>query len=79
MTFWQSSLAIAILLPIAFLIGAMLPLGSKDPVAGVPGAQPMSPQPEEVGVQFADLAHARFFGEMPPKIYSAPVLHRDYV
>ncbi len=79
LTFWQSGLAIAILLPIAFLVGAMLPLGPEGPDASVPGTQPMPPQPEEVDVQFADLAHARFFGEMPPKIYSSPTFHRDYV
>lgn len=80
---WQSALAIAILLPIAFLVGAMLPFGAK-PIAQNSGSQgtnfqPTS-QPQKVqGVQFANLAHARFFGEMPPKIYSSPLQQRDYV
>ncbi|PQO38802.1 hypothetical protein C5Y96_02730 [Blastopirellula marina] len=80
---WQSGLAIAILLPIAFLIGAMLPLGPR-PVAQDSGSQKTRSQPTTHsqridGVQFANLAHARFFGEMPPKIYSSPIQQRDYV
>lgn len=80
---WQSGLAIAILLPIAFFVGTMLPLGKSPVVENLgrygtnvkPGAEPQRVD----GVQFANLAHARFFGEMPPKIHSAPIHQRDYV
>lgn len=82
-TLWQSGLAIAILLPIAFFVGTMLPLGTNRVVQS-PGSQlansERSFQQQKVsGVQFANLAHARFFGEMPPKIYSSPMQQRDYV
>lgn len=80
---WQSGLAITILLPIAFLVGTMLPLGERqiaqnaDSIITHPRLLPQ--QPKVSGVQFANLAHARFFGEMPPKIDTSPIPKRDYV
>lgn len=80
---WQSGLAIAILLPIAFFIGTMLPLGDSPVVVNSgtqgKGSQSSLELQKVDGVQFANLAHARFFGEMPPKIHSAPIHQRDYV
>lgn len=80
---WQSALAIAILLPIAFFVGTMLP-SARDSVAVNSDPQATNVQTKSssegvAGVQFADLAHAKFFGEMPPKIYSSPIPLRDYV
>jgi len=80
---WQAGLAIALLLPIAFLIGAMLPRSpgqiAQGPDAQLGNSPGMSPSPMVDGVTFADLAHARFFGEMPPKVSSSPFQQRDYV
>lgn len=82
-TLWQSGLAIAILLPIAFLVGAMLPRGIRTVAQNsgpqVVNLQPTTEQANSDGVQFTNLSHARFFGEMPPKVYSSPIQQRDYV
>ncbi|QDU73653.1 FecR protein [Bremerella volcania] len=80
---WQSGLAVAILLPIAFLVGAMLPWRAspvaQNSLSRVENSRSMR-QPKQVdGVQFANLSHARFFGEMPPKVFSSPIHQRDYV
>ncbi|MBA2112913.1 FecR domain-containing protein [Bremerella alba] len=81
--FWQTGLAIALLLPIAFLVGALLPLGGS-PLAQNANSQTANIQPtthKQIvnDVRFANLAHARFFGEMPPKINVSPLKNRDYV
>lgn len=71
LTLWQAGLAIAIMLPIAFLIGTLLPRGTQPVVLNTDNGVS--------GVQFANLAHAKFFGEMPPKMQSSPQAQRDYV
>jgi len=83
LSLWQAGLAIAILLPIAFLVGTQLPRGGQpvafDGDAHDPSAGQGASVPADIDVRFANLAHARFFGEMPPPIASAPKRQRDYV
>ncbi|UUO08723.1 FecR family protein [Blastopirellula sp. J2-11] len=83
-SFWRTKtaavLAMALLVPIALFIGIYLgnsSSGSNAEVASVPGDEPIINKAS--GAFFTNLAHARFFGELPPQIGASPILKRDYV
>ncbi|MBI1247984.1 hypothetical protein GC197_09110 [bacterium] len=81
LTLGQTILAIALMVPIAVLAGMLLPRGNQPAVndsTGVdPGALAKVTEPAR-SVRFSKVAHARFFGQLPPKIDSAPVFKQDY-
>ncbi|MBA2114142.1 FecR domain-containing protein [Bremerella alba] len=73
-------LAIALLIPIALIVGIYVGFSSSRPIAGQDGtANPGKPNELQSEAYFANLAHARFFGELPPQIGASPILQRDYV
>ncbi|MEW4452440.1 FecR domain-containing protein [Bremerella sp. JC817] len=74
---WMISLSVALLLPLAVVVGMMLPRG------GDPLISPTSPIAANSGVTyqvfFANVAHAKFYGQLPPAIRSQLVPLKDYV
>jgi len=66
--FWVGSAVAAILL-VGVLLKDVSPVGNAAPEIAESQSQ----------VQFANLAHARFFGELTPSIRSTPIINRDYV
>ncbi|MEW4562445.1 FecR domain-containing protein [Bremerella sp. JC770] len=73
-------LAIAMLIPIALFVGIYVGFSSSRPLVSHDDA-PHADVPEklESDAYFVHLAHARFFGELPPQIGTSPILKRDYV
>lgn len=80
---WQGVVASIVMLAAAVLFLARQP--DAQPVAARPADGAASPEdrPKAIGkaegVRFSSLAHARFFGELPPAVESSPALQRDYV
>lgn len=72
-------LAIAMLIPIALFVGIYVGFSTSRPLASQDGATSSDMAKEvESDAHFVNLAHARFFGELPPQIGASPILKRDY-
>ncbi|WP_417736229.1 FecR domain-containing protein [Rosistilla oblonga] len=70
-------LAAAILVPISLVVGIYVGAFTSMPAAtnDVASAQPSVASE----AHFTSLAHAKFFGELPPQIGASPTLNRDYL
>ncbi|QDS89928.1 FecR protein [Rosistilla ulvae] len=70
-------LAAAILVPISLVVGIYVGTFTSMPVATNEVASDQVAVASEA--HFVSLAHARFFGELPPQIGASPTLSRDYL
>lgn len=79
LSLWQAGLAIGLLLPLAVLAGMHLSRGDKVIAFNTHASAHKKEISPTAGVRFANMARAKFFGELPPKIHTAPMPERDYV
>ncbi|QDV70483.1 FecR protein [Rosistilla carotiformis] len=74
---WMTAvIAAALLIPISLVVGIYVGRSSSKPDASTAAANPIAVASE---ARFVSLAHARFFGELPPQIGASPTLNRDYL